>query len=67
MAVELDRDTIERFRKLSPRDAFLQAKDTAYRAGATSSEDLLDLFEQLVDQKVLSWAEVEEYDRSPSR
>jgi hypothetical protein len=64
MAVELDRETVERYRSLSARDAFEQAKSAGYRAGAVSSDDFLDLFGQLVDEGILTWDQVEEFNRS---
>jgi len=64
MAAELDRDTIERYRSLSARDAFEQAKSAGYRAGAVSSDDFLDLFGQLVDEGILTWDQVEDFNRS---
>jgi len=64
MAAELDRETIERYRSMSAREAFEQAKSDGYRAGAVSSDDFLDLFGQLVDEGILSWDQVEEFNRS---
>jgi hypothetical protein len=64
MTTKLDQETIERYRSLSARDAFEQAKSTAYRAGAVGSDDFLDLFEQLVDEGILTWDQVEEFNRS---
>jgi hypothetical protein len=59
----LDRETLERLRALSPREAFRNATDAVYRAGAVSSEDFLDIYEQMVDAGILSWEEIEELNR----
>ena len=67
MGIQLDPETIERFRKMSAREALSQARDTAFRAGASTSEDFVDLYEQLVGEGILSWAEVDQYDRPDSR
>lgn len=64
MATELDKETIEQYRSLSAREAFEQVKSAGYRAGAVSSDEFLDLFEQLVDEGILTWDQVEEFNRS---
>ncbi len=58
-----DPDTLERFRGASPRDVFWEAKAAIYRTGAASSEDFLDAFEEIVDAGILSWEQVEEFER----
>jgi hypothetical protein len=63
MATALDQQTIERFRALSPRQVMEQAKDAVYRSGAVSSDDFMDIYEQLVDQGLLSWEQIDEFDR----
>jgi len=61
MSAILDRNTLEQFRRLTPHKAYLAAKDAVYRSGAVSSEDFLDIYEQLVDEGILSWDQIEEY------
>lgn len=63
MSATLDRETLERLRTLSPREALRNATDAVYRAGAVSSDDFLDVYEQLVDAGILSWEEIEQLDR----
>jgi hypothetical protein len=63
MATQIDRQTIERFRALSPRQVMERAKDAVYRSGAVSSDDFMDLYQQLVDEGLLSWEQIEEFDR----
>ena len=61
MSAILDRETLERLRALPPRDAFRDATDAVYRAGAVSSDDFLDVYEQMVDAGILSWEEIDRF------
>jgi hypothetical protein len=61
MATILDPDTLERFRTMSPRQAYLLAKEAVYRSGAVSSEDFLDVFEQLVENGILTQEQLDQY------
>ena len=63
MPVVLDRETVEKLRRLSPREAFEEAKNAVYRSGANSSDDFLEMYEALVEQGVLSWDQIEALDR----
>ena len=63
MSPTLDNETLERLRELSPREAFRNVTDTIYRAGGVSSDDFLDVYEQLVDAGILSWEEIEQLER----
>ena len=58
-----ERVTIERLRKASPRDAFWEVKASIYRMGNSTSEDFLNAFEELVDAGVLTWEQIEEFER----
>jgi len=62
MPVRFDRETIERFRGLPPRDAFEEARKAVYLAGSVGSEDFLDCFGQLVEEGVLTWDQIEGFD-----
>ncbi|MDH3284611.1 MAG: hypothetical protein OEQ13_07715 [Acidobacteriota bacterium] len=59
MSTSLDAETIERFRKMPIEQAFRAAKDAVYGLGNVGSEDFLDVYEQLVEAGVMSWAEIE--------
>lgn len=59
----LDAESVERLRAKNPKDAFRQVKDSVYRAGAISSEDFLNAFEQLVEEGILTWDQIEEFER----
>lgn len=66
MAEELfDERTIERFRAIGPERAFAEAKDAVYRLGGTTSDDFLEVFEELVRRGVLSWEQVDELESQP--
>ena len=54
MSAILDRETMERLRALPPREAFRDVTDAVYRAGAVSSDDFLDVYEQMVEENFLS-------------
>ena len=62
MAIRFDRETIERFRTMSPRRAFEEARKVVFRTDSVGSEDFLDMYDQLVEEGVLTWGQIEEYD-----
>jgi len=62
MAVAFDPETLARFRSMRPTEVFRVAKDAVYRSGASSSDDFLDIYDELVRQGILSWDQVEEFD-----
>jgi hypothetical protein len=59
MAVQLDAETIERLRGLPAAAVLAEVRDALYRLGGAGSEDVADVYEQLVAERVLSWAEIE--------
>lgn len=60
--VTLHPETLERLRAMEPRTAFETARSALLEAGSAGSEDFLDLWQQLVDEGILSWDQVEEFD-----
>ncbi|MCP3980864.1 MAG: hypothetical protein GY716_16300 [bacterium] len=62
MAVQFDRETIDRLRDLPTRKALTEAKSAAYRLGSVGSEDFLTMYQQLVDEGIVSWDQVEEFE-----
>lgn len=62
MAVAFDPETLARFRRLPPGKVYQEAREAVYKAGATNSGDFLDVYEELVNQGILSWDQIEEYD-----
>ena len=65
MAMRFDADTIDRLRAMPPEKAFRAAKDAVFGGHEVGSEDFLEACEQLVEQGVLTWDQVEDFDRSP--
>jgi hypothetical protein len=59
-----DAETVEKLRRGDPRSAYQAAKSSIYQLGGAGSEDFLEAFEQLVDAGVLTWEQIEEYERS---
>ena len=62
MAAVLDFETLDLLRTMSPRQAYDAARQAVYRSGAVSSEDVLDVYEQMVDEGILSWDQVGEFE-----
>jgi hypothetical protein len=58
-----DPETLARFRRTDPRETFWEVKSSIYRTGGASSEDFLNAFDELVDAGVLSWEQIEEFER----
>jgi hypothetical protein len=61
--VLFDQKALDRFRLLTPKEAFWEVKSSIYRTGAAASEDFQDAFDELVDAGVLSWDQIEEFER----
>lgn len=60
---ELDPETLERWRRLGPREVFSEVRESLHRLGASSSEEFLDVYEVLVAEGILSWEEIEAFER----
>jgi len=58
-----DESTLERFRGMKPRDVYAEARDAVYRLGSTTSAQFADVFEELVDKGVLTWGQIEEFEK----
>ena len=63
MAAVFDPETLDRLRTWAPRQADQAAKEAVYGSGAVSSEDFLDVYEQMVDEGILTWEQVEAFER----
>ena len=61
--VAFDSETIERWRRLGPVATYREARAALFRQGASSSEDLLDAFEDLVERGLLSWEDIEQFEK----
>ena len=56
-----DFETIQHLRTLSPRAAYDTVKGALYRHGPTTSEDFLEAYEELVEEGILTWEQIEEF------
>ncbi len=63
MEALFDSETLERFREMTPREVFIEAKRTVYRSGAATSDDFLEVYQALVDEGILTWEQIEAFDR----
>jgi len=59
---ELDLETLERFRTLGPRAVYDEVREALYRLGAVSSDDFRGIYEQLVEEGILNWEEIEAFE-----
>jgi hypothetical protein len=62
MADMFDADTLARLRAMPPRQAYDEVRSAVYRRGLVQSEDFLDAYEELVEEGVLTWEQIEEFD-----
>ena len=67
MAIRLDEETIERLRTMGPEKAVGAARDAVFSTKEAGSEDFLDIYEQLVEEGILSWDQVEQFDAGANR
>jgi len=63
MPIKFDHETLERFRRLSPNEVCAEVTAAVHSAaGGAGSEDFLDALESLVDEGILSWDEIENFE-----
>jgi len=63
MPIKFDPETLERFRTLTPQEIYTEVNEAVHRApSATGSEDFLDALETLVDEGILSWDQIENFE-----
>lgn len=62
MTPMFDSETLDRFRTMSPRRAFEEARHAVWRAGAATSDDFLEVYQQLIDAGILDWEEIEAFE-----
>jgi hypothetical protein len=63
MAVVFDPETIARLKTMTPREAYEEIKTALLRMGAGGSEEFLEACEALVEEGILTWADLEEFER----
>ncbi len=59
-----DPETLDRWRKLGPRGTYDELRAALFRLGAASSEDFQDAYEELVEEGLLTWDAIEEFEGS---
>jgi len=57
-----DPETLERWRTMKPEIVYIEARTALHKAGARSSEDFIDAFEELVNEGILTWEGIEDLD-----
>jgi hypothetical protein len=63
MPIKFDPETLDRFRRLSPNQVCEEVTAAVHSApGGASSEDFLDALESLVDEGILSWDAIENFE-----
>jgi len=55
-----DPDTVSRWEGQAPRTIYQEARTLLQRAGAESSGDFLEAFQELVDVGLLTWDQIDE-------
>jgi len=58
-----DPRTIDELRALPAAEAFARVRKALYEGGATMSADFHEAYEELVELGILTWDQVEEFDR----
>jgi hypothetical protein len=63
MPIKFDPETLDRFRRLSPNEICAEVTAAVHGVpGGAGSEDFLDALESLVDEGILSWDQIENFD-----
>jgi hypothetical protein len=63
--MEIDRETLESLRSLTPREAWEKVRRAIYQSpGGAASEDFQAALEQLVADGILSWDEIDKFEES---
>jgi len=59
-----DTELLQRWERLSPGEIYAEARQVLYRQGASTSEEFLEGFEDLVERGLLTWDDIERVERS---
>ena len=63
MPVKFDPETLQRFRTMTPQEVCREVTEAVHRApGPKGSEDFLDTLDSLVDEGILSWDQIQNFD-----
>lgn len=64
MAIKFDPETLERFRVLTPYEVYVEVTEAVHQIpGPTSSEDFLDALDDLVNEGILTWDQIDSMER----
>ena len=59
-----DPETLDRWRGMEPRAIYSEVVEALHRTGASTSEDFMDAFEEVVNQGLLTWEGIEVFEES---
>ena len=63
MPVKFDVKTLERFRTLTPQEIYREVTDAMHQVeGPKGSEDFVDALDSLVDEGILTWDQIQNFD-----
>jgi hypothetical protein len=63
MPVKFDVKTLERFRTMTPQQIYREVTDAVHQAaGPKGSEDFVDALDSLVDEGILSWDQIQNFE-----
>ena len=68
MPIKFDPATLERFRRLTPNEIYMEVTEAVHGvSGGAGSEDFLDALETLVDEGILSWDQIQNFEADEER
>ena len=63
MPVRFDAKTLERFRTMTPHEIYREVTEAVHRVeGPKGSEDFVDALDSLVDEGILSWDQIQNFE-----
>ncbi len=63
MPVKFDVQTLERFRTMTPQEIYLEVTDAVRQVdGPRGSEDFVDALDNLVDEGILTWDQIQNFE-----
>jgi hypothetical protein len=63
MPVKFDAQTLERFRTMTPHEIYREVTSAVHQVeGPKGSEDFVDALDSLVDEGILSWDQIQNFE-----
>ena len=63
MPVKFDPETLDRFRRMTPQEIYREVNLAVHQVpGGAGSEDFLDTLDSLVDEGILSWDQIQNFE-----